>query len=123
LRSQGLISERDYRKGVAAAEETRAYSDRETVVIGKIEQEQRARDRERDTRLRRLDTDVARLQGEIATHRAAMARRGHQVGRYVRRAPASGRIGQASESRTGMVIGTERLGAIIPESRIQVVAC
>lgn len=122
LRTSGLISEREYQQALTAHERSQAVADRETIVITRIDREQRAKDQERETRLRKLETEIARLQGESEKHVVEIATLRDEASRYAVRAPIDGRIGEAVILRPGSVIGTEKIGAIIPESQIQIVA-
>jgi len=122
LRTSGLISEREYQQALTAHERSQAVADRETIVITRIDREQRAKDQERETRMRKLETEIARLQGESEKHVAEIATLRDEASRYAVRAPIDGRIGEAVILRPGSVIGTEKIAAIIPESQIQIVA-
>lgn len=123
LRENGLISERDYQKGRAEAEQSRAAVERQGVTVTKIEREQRVRDSERDTRVRKLETDIARLEGEISTKNAEIEVLRNDASRYSIRAPIAGRIGEAATLRAGSVVAPgDKLGAIVPSGRIQIIA-
>lgn len=123
LREYGLISERDYQRGKAEAEQTRAAADRQTVTLTRIDRDQQVRDSERDTRVRKLETDIARLEGEISTKNARIEILRNDTRRYAIRAPISGRVGEAATLRPGSVVSAgDRLAAIVPSGTVQIVA-
>jgi multidrug resistance efflux pump len=123
LLEYGLISERDYQKGKAAVEQSRATVERQRSAVTKVEREQRVRDGERETRIRKLETDVAHLDGEVSSNLAAMETLKNEIARYAIRAPASGRVAESAVLRPGSVVAEgDKLGAIVPDGNVQIVA-
>ena len=123
LLEYGLISQRDYEKGKAAAEQSRAAAERQHVSVNRIEREQKVRDGERETRIRKLETDIAHLDGEVSSSLAAIETLRNEIARYSIRAPIGGRIGESATLRPGSVVGEgDKLGAIVPEGNVQIVA-
>jgi multidrug resistance efflux pump len=123
LLEYGLISQRDYEKGKAAAEQSRAAAERQHVSVNRIEREQKVRDGERETRIRKLETDIAHLDGEVSSNLAAIETLRNEVARYSIRAPISGRIGESATLRPGSVVAEgDKLGAIVPDGNLQIVA-
>jgi membrane fusion protein (multidrug efflux system) len=123
LHEGGLIPERDYQKGRAEAQQTRFTADREQIAVRRIEQEQRTRESDRDSRIRALETEIAKLEGQASSSRAAIQRLENEIDRRVVRAPVAGRLGEASALRIGAVLKEgDRVAAIVPDGRLLVVA-
>lgn len=123
LHKEGLIAERDYAKGRADADRQKAVLETSRISAGKIEQEQRTKDRERDTRIRRLNSEIAALEGQIATIHATEARLRNEVERRVVRAPASGRLGDVKILHSGAYLNEgDRIASIVPSGSLSIVA-
>jgi multidrug resistance efflux pump len=123
LHEGGLIPEREFQKGRAEAQQTRYTADREQIAIKRIEQEQRTRESDRDARIRALETEIAKLEGQASSSRAAIQRLENEIDRRMVRAPVAGRLGEASALRVGAVLKEgDRVAAIVPDGRLLVVA-
>jgi membrane fusion protein (multidrug efflux system) len=123
LHADGLIPEREYQKGRAEAQQTRYTAEREQIAVRRIEQEQRTRESDRDSRVRALQTEIARLEGQAAASRAVIQRVENEIERRVIRAPIAGRLGEATPLRVGAVLHEgDQVAAIVPEGHILVVA-
>lgn len=123
LHEGGLIPEREYQKGRAEAQQTRFTADREQIAVRRIEQEQRTRESDRDSRIRALETEIAKLEGQVASSRSAIQRLENEIERRVVRAPVAGRLGETAALRIGAVLHEgDRVAAIVPEGRLLVVA-
>lgn len=123
LKAEKLVSQRDYEAGQSEDQRRRAAVDSLNMEIRRIEQERQAKDSERGTRIRKLATDISRLRGQEAVTRSTLERLSYEIERRKVRASTGGRIGEAAIVRAGGVVSEgERLGAIIPEGRLLVVA-
>ncbi|MBS1872104.1 MAG: HlyD family efflux transporter periplasmic adaptor subunit [Acidobacteria bacterium] len=123
LRKEGLVAERDYQRARSEAEQSRAALEREAIVVNRLRQEQRTRESDRDTRIRSLETEIARLEGQVSTSKAVMLRLENEIARRVVRAPVDGRLGEAAVLRIGAVIDEgDKLAAIVPAGKLLVVA-
>jgi membrane fusion protein (multidrug efflux system) len=123
LHEDGLIPEREYQKGRAEAQQTRYTAEREQIAVRRIEQEQRTRESDRDSRVRALEAEIAKLEGQAAASRAAIQRLENDIERRAIRAPIAGRVGEATPLRIGAVLHEgDQVAAIVPEGRILVVA-
>ena len=123
LHAEGLIAERDYQRGRADAQQTHFTAEREQIAVRRIEQEQRTRESDRESRIRALETEIVRLEGAISTSRAAIERLENEIERRVVRAPASGRLGEAATLRVGAVLHEgDQVATLVPEGRLIVVA-
>jgi membrane fusion protein (multidrug efflux system) len=123
LHAEGLIPEREYQRGRADAQQTKYSAEREQIAVRRVEQEQRTRDAERDSRIRALEAEIVRLEGQGKASRAAIERLENETERRTVRAPIAGRLGEASPLRIGAVLDEgDQVAAIVPEGRILVVA-
>lgn len=123
LHKQGLIADRDFQRGRSEADKQRAAADASRIVSRRIEQEQRTRDSERDTRIRKLAADITALEGQISAIGAAEARLRNEAERRVVRAPATGRLGEVKMLKTGAYVAEgDRVAAIVPAGGLRIVA-
>jgi multidrug resistance efflux pump len=123
LRKEGLVAEREYQRARADAEQSRAATDRESLVISRLTEEQRTKESDRYARIRGLQAEIAKLEGQIATSRSTVARLENEMERRMIRAPVSGRLGEAEVLRVGAVLDEgEKIAAIVPEGKLMVVA-
>ena len=123
LRTEKLISERDYQRGVADARQSRLTADREHVAVRRVEQEQRTRASDRASRVHVLESEIVKLEVQMGTSRATAQRLVNEIERRVIRAPIAGRLGEAAPLRVGGVVREgEKIGGIIPGGSLIVVA-
>ena len=123
LFAQGLIAERAIQQTRAEAQRLRARIATLQSAAQRVTQDQRTRDRERDVRLARLESEITALEGEQREVRANVSRLSHEVERRVIRAPVSGTVGEAAQIRPGAVVAAgERLGSIVPQGDLIAVA-
>lgn len=123
LRENGLVADREYQRGENEVQRTRAQVETLRQSLRRIEEEQRTRESERRIRVRRLESEIARIEGQTPQIASTVRRLRYEVERRVIRAPAAGRIGDAAVLRVGAVVAEgEKLGSIIPSSRLMIVA-
>lgn len=123
LRRENLVAERDFARGKADAERYRAALENARTAVRKIAQEQKTRDSERDTRIRALEAEISKIEGQSRTVGASVNRLRYEVDRRVVRAPVSGTLGEVKILRAGTVVEEgERLAAIVPGGGLRVVA-
>lgn len=123
LRENGLLADRDFVRGENEIQRTRAQVETLQRSLKRIEEEQRTRESERSIRVRRLESEIAKLDGQTPQIASTVRRLRYEVERRVIRAPADGKIGDAAVLRVGAVVAEgEKLGSIIPASRLMVVA-
>lgn len=123
LRAERLISDRDYQRGHADAEGARAAVEALKLSLVRLDQEQNARDRDRVAALDQIHAQIERSDGQLRGSRAAAMRLTAEAERYVVRAPASGRLGEAAMLREGSFIRAgDRLGAVVPAGNLIAVA-
>ena len=123
LRAEGLIPERDYQRGQAELQRTRAAAETQRLAVSRLDQEQRTRESDRVARLRGLETDIARMETQIPALEVSIERLTHEIERRRVRAPVSGRVGEAAVLRPGAVVREgDRLAAIVPQSKLAMIA-
>jgi membrane fusion protein (multidrug efflux system) len=123
LKQEKLIAERDYEAQQSDSRRQRAAAESAAAEVERLEDDLRAKSSERATRIQKLETDISRLRGQQAVTQSAVGRLEYEIERHKVRAATDGRIGEAAIVRTGGVVnGGERLGAILPEGRLLVVA-
>jgi multidrug resistance efflux pump len=123
LRAERLIAEREYDKGRAEAQRTRATADSLRLALVRMQQEQTTRERDRTAALDQVHAQIARLEGQLRGSEAAVMRLSAEAERYVVRAPASGRLGETAVLRAGSVVQAgQRLAVVVPAGRLIAVA-
>lgn len=123
LFKQGLIAEREYSKGRFDAKQKATTVERLRLAVGRLDTERRTKASERRTRIEKLRADVTHLQGQMSTSKKAIERLAYEVTRRTIRATVAGRLGEVAPLRTGAyVTAGQRLGAIVPQGRLAIVA-
>lgn len=123
LHAEAGIGELDVLRAEAEAQRRRGAAETLRLAVGSLEGDQRTKASERRARLERNRSEVARLEGEIATGVATIRRLEHEVERRSIRAPVSGRLGELANLRVGSVVEEgARLGAVVPAGELKVVA-
>jgi membrane fusion protein (multidrug efflux system) len=123
LRAERLIAERDFERGQAEAHSARAAAAARLLSIRRLQDEQRVRRSDRSARVKVLTGEIARVEADMLATRASVARLDYEVERRRIRAPISGKLGEAAVLRIGAVVQEgEKLGAIVPDDRVVIVA-
>lgn len=123
LRAQGLIAEREYLRGRAEAQQAKLAAETDRITIRRLEQEQQTRERDRAARLRGLNAEIVRLEGQILSGRAVAARLNNEIERRILRAPVSGRLAEAAVLRPGSVLEEgQTIASIVPSGALIAVA-
>jgi membrane fusion protein (multidrug efflux system) len=93
------------------------------LAVGRLEEEQRVRERDRLARHARLRREVIRLEGERATAAATLKRLTYEAEKRRIRAPIAGRLGEAATLQIGAVVREgDVLGVVLPPGALRVVA-
>jgi membrane fusion protein (multidrug efflux system) len=117
------VSAEELRRDQAEASARRAAARALQLAPERQEQDRRALESERQTRLAKLEREAVELEGESAIEAASIVRLEYDLARRSLRAPISGRIGEAAEVRVGtVVVAAEKLGAIVPAGERRAVA-
>jgi membrane fusion protein (multidrug efflux system) len=123
MSAEGLLSERDSRRGKAEAQSRRAAVENLQVAPTRVNLEQQTRDSEREVRLRRIQQEITRLEGERTTITAAVERLLYEVEQRRMRASVSGRLGEVEALRIGAVVKEgDKLGVVVPSGAVRVIA-
>jgi len=123
LFASGVIADRDYQRGRAEAQQRLYEAQRQRIAIRRIEQEQRTREGDRQTRILSLQSEIVRLEGLALVSRASVSRLENEIERRVIRAPVGGRLGEADPLRIGSVLSEgDHIGTIVPLALLQIVA-
>ena len=123
LHAEGLLSQIDLARTSADAKKQNAVVESLRSAAKRQEAELLARATERESRIEALRREANRLAGERSKLGATLNRLASEV--ELRRivAPVDGRIGEVATLRAGDVVPSgERLGAIIPDEQLKVVA-
>lgn len=105
LQAQGLISERDFLQGKTEAQRRRAAAQSLQLSVRRLEPEQKTRERDRETRLNRVQSEIVPLEKQLATAAASINRIKYDIERRSIRAPIAG-----------------KLGAVVPHGKLRIVA-
>jgi membrane fusion protein (multidrug efflux system) len=123
LEASGQVSEVAGLRAKTETERRRAAAETAHLAVQRLELELQRRQEAQRTGRSRLERDLAQLEGQMATSAATVARLEHDLELRRIRAPASGRLGEWTKLGVGaMVSKGERLGAVVPDGRVKVVA-
>lgn len=123
LRADGILSEADAQRAFADSEAKHAASRNLYVILSRLTPEQQVRERERDVRQKQILGDIAKVEADMSTSKAAIERLEYEMEQRVIRAPVSGRLGECATLRPGSHITEgQQLGMILPRGKLQVVA-
>jgi multidrug resistance efflux pump len=123
LRADGLIAEVEVVRAKAESEKKQAAAAALRIAINRQNKDQRATDSTQQVAIEELKRDAAVIEGEIKTRQTITERLRHEISQRSIVAPASGKLGEAAELRTGQVVREgDKLGAIIPDGQLKAVA-
>ncbi len=123
LHAEGLLAEADLLRASTEARQKRAAAD---SLLGALEGrtwDKKTGESDRLVRIKRLEREIAELDGTLETLEAAVDRFRQEIEEHIIRAPADGRIGEVAHLRPGVVVGKgETVGTVVPAGTIQVMA-
>jgi len=123
LHAQGLTAQRELEKAQGESRRLRAAVTTLESAARRIPQEQSTRDRDREARLQRIQSEIAKLDTERGTVAAGIKRQEYEIERRRVRAPIDGRVAESALLRVGAVVRDgEALGSIIPQGNLMVAA-
>ena len=96
LKAERLAAERDVAAAQSKARRQRAALEGARSEVERLQQDLKAKDSERGTRILKLETDLSRLQGQQAIARATLGRLQYEIERRSVRASTAGRIGETA---------------------------
>lgn len=123
LRASDQASEMEERLALSEAEQRAAAAEASRIAVDRVQREEDSANSQRDADLRSLERQLAELDVEESTIRAAIERLQHEIEQRTIRAPVSGVIGEVLPLSVGSVIerGT-RVASIVPPGEVKVVA-
>lgn len=123
LYHKGLIAELDMIRARAEADKRRAAAQSLQSAITRQDKDLRALDSTKQAVVEDLNRQAAALAGEIKTRTAIIERLKHEIHIRIIRAPASGRLGETASLQEGQFVRAgDKLGAIIPDGRLRMIA-
>lgn len=123
LDARGLASRLELLRTKAEADQKQAAADALRIAVSRLERDQRTKDSDRTARLRQFHREVTRLDGEIQTAEAALARLEHTIDQMRVRAPITGILGEVAALQPGAVLRQgDTLGVVLPPGTLRVVA-
>lgn len=109
----------------ARSETQQRSSNRQALLadIDRLKKEAQNRVHQEQAEIKRLQREIAHLQGDLNTTQITITRLQQEIERHLIRAPANGQIGDIAAIQVGTYINVgEKLGAIVPHSKLRIVA-
>lgn len=123
LDARGLAARLDLLRTRADADQKRAAADALRLAVSRLESDQRTKDSDRTARLTQFHREVTRLDGDIQTAEATLARLSHMMDQTLVRAPITGYLGEVATLQPGAVVRQgDTLGVVLPVGALRVVA-
>jgi multidrug resistance efflux pump len=123
LQARGLAPQLDLLRTRAEVDHKRAAADTLRLAVSRLEREQRTKDSDRTARLTQFHRELTRLDGDIRTAEATLARLDHSIEQTRIRAPIAGRLGEVADIQPGAVVRQgDTLGVVLPVGALRVVA-
>ena len=123
MRAEGLVAERELVRAQAEQRSRRAAAEALESAVLKLEREQQTNDHDRDARMEQLRADITRLESDRSVAAKSVDRLAYEVQRRRVIAPVSGRLGEVAVLRAGGYVEEgDKVGAIVPDGRLRVVA-
>jgi multidrug resistance efflux pump len=123
LHGAGLVPEAEMARFRSAAEQKRAAARALDLALDRLRWEARNADGERREKLADLERQLAQLAGQMASAGPSGRRLQRELELRTVRAPVAGRVGEIARLRVGAVVAQgDRLGSVVPEGALRVVA-
>lgn len=123
LNAEHLIAQRELVRAEAEQRTRRAAVEAMESAGLKLEREQQTNDHDRDARIEQLRSQITRLEADRNVAAKTIDRLAYEVRRRRVVAPVSGRLGEVAVLRTGGYVEEgDKVGAIVPDGRLRVVA-
>lgn len=123
LDARGLASRLDLLRTKADADQKRAAVDALRLAVTRLESDQRTKDSDRTVRITQFHREVTRIDGDIRTAEATLARLAHTIDQTHVRAPITGYLGEVATLQPGAVVRQgDTLGVVVPAGALRVVA-
>lgn len=122
LYKSGILPEIEYLRLQSESKKKQSVAEAVRLSLDRLVWDERSKENNRKARLENLKTELVKLQGNIATSKAAGEKLTHDVNRHLVRSPVFGRVGEMSNLRVGSVVREgDKLGAIIPQGELKAV--
>ena len=120
----------DREGGSAATQSARSRYQEALAVVGfandnyrRLEIDAQTRASQKQTLIENLKREIARLTGELATTQATIARLQLDIDNHLIKSPVDGKIGDMPSTQVGSYVAAgEKLGAVVPQSELRIVA-
>ncbi len=123
LHREGIVSVAEAQRAKASAQSKQAAVENLRLAASRLLPELQVRERDREIQRERTMADISKLQADAAAAAAEVTRLEYEIERRRIRAAASGRLGECAVLRRGShVAAADRLGVILPDGKLQVVA-
>src|SRR5207247_665084 len=105
------------------AQQKRSAATALSLTANRMESEVQSKEKAHDARVAKLKSEVASLEGDKETGKAAIKRYEYDIEKRLIRAPIAGQLGEVAELRIGSFVDQgEKLAAIVPEGGLKAVA-
>ena len=123
LRETNSVSESEAEKMIVDAETSAAALTEAQAASKRSDRDRTALEKERQTRIVRLERESVEIRGDIDNERGAIRRLERDLAERQLRAPVAGRIGEMAEVRVGSVVQVaQKLCAIVPAGSPRAIA-
>jgi len=123
LHRRGLASRLERLRTRSDADQKQAAAEALRLAISRLQSDQRTQDSDRTARLTQFSREVTRLDGEIHTVEATLARLAYTIDQTRVRAPIAGHLGEVDTLQPGTVVRQgDTLGVVLPAGTLRVVA-
>jgi membrane fusion protein (multidrug efflux system) len=117
----GGVAQIEALRALSEADKLSASRDAMTGDLKRLEQEGQMRAHEAQARIENLRRSVVSLEADMATTRATIARIQQTIDRHIIRAPAAGRIGEATALYSGAYVTEgQRLLSVVPPGELSI---
>lgn len=123
LAADGVSPRVAVQKAASERQRLAAAADALNADLRRIDGEAKARANAAQADIERLNLEARELAGDIKTSEAAIARLSLEIERHVLRAAVSGRLADTASLHAGSYVPEgQRLGLIVPQGKVQVIA-
>lgn len=123
LFAKGMTSQAEFERVDVGARERRMSAEALALVVDRENADALARGSARRARMEELRRALAGVEGQLAAEEAHRSRLEYELERRKIRAPVSGRVGEVAPLSVGVQLeGGRRLGAVVPQGELKVVA-
>jgi membrane fusion protein (multidrug efflux system) len=123
LFDSALLSKADFERGEAEGKQKRAAAAAQGLSVNKLSSEADAKQPAHQIRAAHLKSEIALVEGGIATTTASVKRCEYDIEQRRIRSPLAGRVGELANLRIGAFVAEgEKIGAIVPAGELRAVA-